>query len=493
MKKYFAVIFIFTMTVLYSIPGKDVLKIGINTFPTSLNPVYCTGETSQAIINKVFDSLYYFDHQGSITNGLVEKDYLKSDEKETEIVIQLKKKVFFPDGKELVSEDVVQTVKLLQDRAFKYPYFSTIHFIEEIEKIDRYRVKMGLDGKVAAWKNYLTFKILNSQEIKTAAPGTFRNKILSGTGPYTIKTVKNPSKVILQLNDTYSRKYTSMYPFIEYVVVSYTQLAPLKLVTNEIDICELQPENIEAYRNIEEWQEQFRILKYKKFGYTYLVFNLQNTHITKNVRNLFYNLLINGDFPGRFLKGKGERAATPFLLLNPKIKPVRFETVPLEKKIKLKILTNSESKLRKEFVLFLRNELKPSNILLEPVFLEYHSFLQYLKKGRFDMAISGFVLDIDYDMKDIFHSDAYFNYARLQCPEMDGLLVQGLKEMDGAKREKIYVQAHNIWLKELPLIPLFNLYYYMGVSKNIKIPTQTYKLVEGGGDFLFNIHQWKIN
>jgi len=497
MRTCIGVIFFLTMMVnLFSTPysKEDVLKIGINTFPISLNPVYCTSETSQAVINKVFDSLFYFDNKGRITGGLVENHYLKSNNKGTEILIELKKKSFFPGGKELEAEDVVQTVRLLQNRAFKYPYFSDIRFIKGIEKIDRYRLKMRLNGKVATWKNYLTFKILNSREIKNAVPETFRDRILSGTGPYRIKTVNDPSKIILELNRLYSHLPgdKSMYRFIEYIVISYTQLAPLKLINNEIDICELQPENVDAYRNIEKWQRQFRILKYKKFGYTYLVFNLRNSAITGNVRNLFYNLLINGDFPDRFLRGRGERVTTPFLLLNSKIKPVRFETTPLEKTIRFKILTNAESKLRKEFVLFLRSELKSSNILLEPVFLEYHSFLHYLKKGRYDMAISGFVLDIDYDMKDIFYSDAYFNYANFQCLEMDVILNRGLKEMDRQKREQIYMKAHNIWLKELPLIPLFNLYYYVGVSKKVAVPLQTYDLVGGAGDFLFNIRQWKM-
>ncbi len=158
--------------------------------------------------------------------------------------------------------------------------------------------------------------------------------------------------------------------------------------------------------------------------------------------------------------------------------------------MRVKVLANSESKLRKELILFLKNELKPFNIHISPLFLEYHTFLRYIKKSRFDMAVSGFILDIDYDMKDIFYSNSYFNYAGFKHPEIDRLLDNGLQELNPAKREAIYLKAHNMWLEELPLIPLFSLYYYVGVSKKIKIPDTTSTLVGAEGDFLFNIKQW---
>ena len=36
----------------------ETLRIGINEFPAALNPVYAATETSQAIINKVFNGLF---------------------------------------------------------------------------------------------------------------------------------------------------------------------------------------------------------------------------------------------------------------------------------------------------------------------------------------------------------------------------------------------------------------------------------------------------
>jgi peptide/nickel transport system substrate-binding protein len=479
-----------------SVAAAETLRIGINEFPAALNPVYASTETSQAIMNKVFNGLFYFDEKGNIQKELVEKVHFENT---VEIVIELKKNIFFSDGKELAADDVVATVELLQDKRFKYPYVSNLQFIQRLERIDRYRFKITMPYRFAPWQAYLTFKILNSHEIKDVSPESFRDMILSGTGPYKFKTFKRPTKITLELNPAHTIPAHlvsipgKMFKLIEYIVISYTHLAPLKLINNEIDICELQPENAAAYQQTksEKWHQSFSLLRYKKFGYTYLVFNLRNSLITKNLRSLFYDLLLNGDFLARFLKDRGERVVSPFLLLNSKVKPMQLKAAPLENPIRLNILTNSESKLRKQLVLFLREELKSFNIHLQPVFLEYHTFREYLKKGRYDIGVSAFILDIDYDMTDIFSSDSYFNYAHFRSPEMDALLQQGLRELNPGKREEIYLKAHRLWLENLPLIPLFNLYYYVGVSQYIGIPARRVEIVGSVGDFLYNILEWR--
>ncbi|MCK5058402.1 MAG: ABC transporter substrate-binding protein [Candidatus Aminicenantes bacterium] len=465
---------------------KNTLRVGIHTFPASLNPVYVTDETSQAVVNKIFHSLFYYDSRGTLKNGLVSRCHLKNKGKE--IIIELKENIFFSNGCEMTADDLVHTINLLKDRRFKYPYAANISFIKEVKRIDKTGCTLILNKKTAVWKNYLTFHILNAQELKNVKPEDFRHMRLSGCGYYKIKEIKEPQRIVLELKTP--AENPSLYSFIEYQVIKNTGSAPLKLLNDEIDICELQPETVAAYRNIEKWQKKFTISNYTKFGYTYLVFNLKSSAVNRDTRKFFYNVLTCGDFIDKFLAGRGEKVKTPFLLLNRKIDAAAFKTAPPKELTRLKVLTNSESKLRKDFVLFLKKELKPYNIHLEPLFLEYHTFLHYLKNSRFDIAVSAFLVEIDYDMKDIFYGGAAFNYATLNNPHMNALLDQGLTETDIEKREDIYRAAHKIWLTELPLVPLFNLYYYIGISRNIPVPPEVYELVGSTGDFLFNIEDW---
>lgn len=466
---------------------ETTLRVGIHAFPGSLNPVYVTDETAQGVVNKIFDSLFFFDGEGHIRRGLVREYRLKDN---ITITLLLKEGVYFSNGTELSAADVTATLRLLKNPDFKYPYGSSLAFIQRFEPAGRYRVTITLKEPFALWRNMLVFKVLCGSEIDRAKPRTFREAVLSGTGPYRIERVSMPHRIVLCRNP-YSPA-GSLFPRIDYRVIAYPHLMPLKLISGETDLGELQPEHVRAYAGNGAWQSRFNILKYRKFGYTYLIFNLRNPEISAGIRKIFYNLLICGDFIGRFLGKRGEAVNTPFLLLKEKIVPVPFEEPLPARTIDLRILTNSESKIRKELVLFLKQALRPHRINLQPVFREYNMFLDSLKKGRFDLAVSGFVLDIDYDMKDVLDSHAFFNYAHLENREMDRLLEAGLREMAAGRREEIYLKAHQVWLGELPLLPLFNLYYYVGVSKRIRLPRTTCRLMSSTGDFLQNIREWKI-
>lgn len=497
--KYLAKMLLLTVVIVVSMSctaphDPQVLRVGIHTFPETLNPVYSTRETSQAVLNKIFDSLYCYDVNGDIVNGLAADAAV--GQTGGGILIRLKDGVFFSGGKELTAEDVVRTVKLMKNPAFGYPYASDLDFIGDIREVDRYRIRLTLAGTVATWKKRLTFKVLNSRQLENPDPAKFRMQTLEGTGPYTIKTVNRPSGLVLGLRDAPGQrgnngKNGGMYREIRYEVISYGRVGPLKLEADELDICEIQYEHVGAYPGSEAWQKRFRILKYRKFGYTYLVFNQKNMSIDENVKKIFYRLLMSGDFLDRFLKGQGNRLHTPFLLLNDKIKRAPVNWKPLKHPVRLKILTNSESKLRRKLVSFLRQHLEPFNIFVEPELMEYQSFLDYLKKGRFDIAISGYLFHIDNDMRDVLHSESYFNYAGYCSGEMDLLLDRGAAEKDSRQRDALYMKAHELWLKDLPLIPLFSLYYYVGVSRRIHVPAETYNVVSAEGDFLFNISQWR--
>lgn len=490
MKKMIFWLWIFFLaTQLASEKGKNILRIGISTFPASLNPVYVTSEISQAVTNKVFDSLFYFDEQGEISNDLVEGYSHKKSE--SAVVLKLKEDRFFSDGKRFSAEDVLSTFRLLKDPQFRYPYRSMLSPIQAMEKLDDSRMVVRLNRNLATWKNLLCFKILNSREIRSPDRERFKFRLLSGTGPYQFNAVREPSRILLKRNE-YDRT-GGLYDGIEYVVVTSTRMVPLKLINREIDISELQPEDVAAYRTIPAWQKKFKILKYQKFGFTYLVFNLKNTAVNPDIRRMFYTLLIRGDFIGRFIQHRGEPVKTPFLLLNPEEIPAVYPESSPDEPVRLRILTNSESKLRRDFVLFLKKELKTRNIYLDPLFLEYQSFIGYLRKKQFDLAVSGFILDIDYDLKDVLYHDAYFNYAGFRDQRMDKLLDQGLRELNPLKRKRIYLQANRIWKDQLPLIPLFNLYYFVGISREIPVPGRVCTLMASSSDFLINIRDWKKN
>ena len=463
-----------------------VLRIGCLDFPSGLNPVYATSETAQGVMNKLHQALFYFDQTGEIRPELV--DSVRCDEGQLAISLTLKKGIRFANGAAVQSRDVMATIDLLKNPLYEYPYLSDLNFIEKIVAIDPLNFRIKLKEKFAPWKNYLTFKILNASEIQALHPGEFRKRIPLGCGPYQVEAVDEPRTIILKENP-YCLKHGS-FKKIVYSVLSDPRQGPLKLLNGEMDAVEVQADDVQSYDLLPQWRKYFSLLKYRKFGYTYLVFNLKNSFIDINLRKLFYKRLFNSPFLDTFLNGTGEKVYSPFLNLSAAVHAKPLPAISLTKHQRLRILANSESVLRKQFVLFLCEEMKPFNVELEPVFVEYQTFLKYLKQGNYDLAVSAFLLDMDWNLKDVLSSSGYFNYAGLADAKMDALLEAGLREMDEKKRRQIYLRAHERWLQSLPLIPLFNLDYFMGISRTIKIPANHYRMVGSTGDFFYNLQGW---
>lgn len=299
---------------LFPAPGgpatPKTLRIGIPHFPTNLNPLYVTDEVGQAIANKVYHSLFFFDGSGTVKKGLVKStDCVLPTSGAVgggnwEVTLELKKNIYFSNGEPLTADDVIATFERTRDQTFGSPYMNALNFIHQVEQLDRYRLKLIFRHPFASWRHKLTLKILNARQLAQTDgnPAAFKTQLPLGSGPYRFDSVKEPSELRLALNSP--PPSPSMYQYLEYSVVPATYLAPLKLIKNEIDICELQPNGTGAYNTSPKWQKKFAIQKYKKFGYTYLVFNLRDRHIPLNVRRIFYNLLVDGNFLERFLEKK---------------------------------------------------------------------------------------------------------------------------------------------------------------------------------------------
>lgn len=478
--------FLFLVPLLAWPAAKGQLRIACFDLPRSFNPLYATSETAQAVANKIYQSLFYFDEQGAVRPELV--DSFSCSETGLEILLVLKEGARFSDGSALDSRDVAATVALLQDARFEYPYLADLEFLERIEAVGPRRLRLRLSRRFAAWKNYLTFKILSAGEIGGLDPQRFRRLAPLGSGPYRLAYVEEPWRFDLERNPYWPAGLR--FPRIRYTVLGEPRQAPLKLLNDEIDAVEIQGDDAAVYARVKRWRQRFQLLPYKKFGYTYLVFNLRDPGIDGNLRRLFFNRLHNTHFLDDFLQGRGERIVSPFLLFGAEKRAQKLPVTPLAGRKRLRIMTNSESVVRKQLVLFLCEEMKSCRVELEPVFVEYQVFLQRLKRGDFDLAVSAFLLDIEWNMKDVLSASGYFNYAGYADPRMDEALEEGLREMDEGRRRSIYDRAHDLWQEALPLIPLFNLNYYMGVARGIGIPARRFTVVGSCGDFFYNLQGW---
>jgi peptide/nickel transport system substrate-binding protein len=480
-------VILFLLLFPFAISAGGVLRIAIPTFPARLNPVYATDETSQAVLNKLHQGLFSFDCDGRPVNELA--DTVNLDAHRLQIDIRLRRGIRFSSGAELEAADVVATFRLLRNPLYEYPYPSDLECLTSITELDRYRVRVQLRSPFAPWRNYLTFKILSAAEINRLGPEEFRRTIPGGCGWYKLESREAPLRVVLTRNPF--RPDPGLYSRIEFSVLLDTRQAPLKLLTGETDAAELFAEDAHTYKQMEEWQRAFRLIRFRKFGYLYLVFNLRRGAVDLGLRRLVQRTIVQGPFLDLFLNGNGRKTLSPFLYLTDP-PSVRLPALPPPlRRAPLTILCNSETPLRRNLVLFVCEEMRRQGVELEPVFLEYQMFLARLKGGDFDLAISGFLLDLDWNLSDVLASGGMLNYAGYRNSEMDQLMERGLSEMDEEKRRKIYGRAHERWAIDLPFLPLFTSYSAVGVARHVRVPDRLVRLMGSTGDFFYNIEEWR--
>lgn len=464
---------------------REVLRIGIRGYPRNIHPVYVTGETSQMIVNKIYQSLFQYDSKGKIRPELL-KSWQWSGA--TRVLLVLREGMRFSNGHTLTAEDCTATIRLLQDPRTGYPYRANLDFIEKMVPAGPRRMELHLKHPYAQWKHHLTFKILDAAEVRDTDPEECSSRSFSGSHAYRLHRESPPDSLILKNNPYHPDE--PFHPSLKLTVCRNPLSGAYKLLSGELDVAPLSGGPRRIFFRHPGWKKRFRIHRYTKVGYHMLIFNCRGKEVPLPVRQKFHHLIITRDLAKQFMGNRGITFSSPFYPLNP-APPSGTETPHPKIPGEITIMTNSENRLRKQFLLFLAQSLKESGLKLQCRFYEYHTFRERLKKGNFQVALTGFLLEPDYNLKDLLHSESHFNYGGFSHPEMDRLLEKGLEIMDPEERREVYLQAHRLWQEELPVIPLFQPFYYLGTSLEIQPGDHFFATVSSENDALYHIHRWQ--
>ncbi len=185
---------------------------GVVGSPRFINPVYAAGnDVDRALTELIFSGLMKYGTDGKIVPDLAEKVEIKEDN--TVYEVYLKENVFWHDRKPLTADDVIFTVKIIQNPDYKSPLRGNYLGIE-MEKVSDYRVRFKLQSAYAGFAERLTFKILPEHIWKEISPQNFLltnyNLRPVGSGPYQFKDLtQNASGSIVSLELVRFKKYHS--------------------------------------------------------------------------------------------------------------------------------------------------------------------------------------------------------------------------------------------------------------------------------------------
>lgn len=221
----------------FTIPVPDTggtLREGAIHEPRFINPVYASTDTDRDISNLVFSKLIRYSTSGAPEMDLAERVEVSDDGKE--YTVTLREGILWHDGEAFSADDVVFTIHLIQDSAYKSPLRGNWQGVT-IEKIDEKTLRFVLRQPYAPFMENLAIGILPEHLWKKIPR---ESAILSdlnlkpvGTGPYQFEKFSHLddgtiTSVVLTQNEHYHLEGPylneirfSFYPDEEHLEAAY--------------------------------------------------------------------------------------------------------------------------------------------------------------------------------------------------------------------------------------------------------------------------------
>ncbi len=172
---------------------------GVAGQPRHINPVYANSDTDKDLIQLVYPGLMKYTENMEVVPDLVQSYEISPDKKT--YTFHLKENLAWEDKEPLTAEDVIYTIKTIQDSAYKSPLRKNWVGIEA-EKLGELTVKFTLQQPYASFLENCALKILPKHIWKDIGPENFGLEIYNlkpvAGGPYRIKEIKQdrPGNII---------------------------------------------------------------------------------------------------------------------------------------------------------------------------------------------------------------------------------------------------------------------------------------------------------
>ncbi len=181
----------------------EVLKVGLNADPPTLDPLMSTGAIVRDVTKYIFEGLFEMDENYEPSLQLCES--YDANEDYTEFTFKLREGVYFHNGDELTADDVVASLNrwLAKNNAIK----SLITSGEQFVKVDDYTVTISLEKPCytlpAAMCAPAQFAAIMPEEVVDAATEDSGISEYIGTGPMEFGEWVQNQYVLLEKNEEY--------------------------------------------------------------------------------------------------------------------------------------------------------------------------------------------------------------------------------------------------------------------------------------------------
>ncbi len=293
---------------------------GVIGHPRFINPIYAeTSDVDRDLVELIFSGLMKYNSEGEVVQDLV-KDY-KILEGGKVYEFELREDAFWQDGEKVKSDDVVFTIKTIQNPEIKSPLLPNWLGVE-VEKINEQRVKFKLKEPYSAFLERATVKIIPEHIWKDVLVKNFPlvnlNLMPVGSGPYQLKDLERDEKgEISSLELVLNKKYFGKLPSISQISFKFFD-SEEELVgalnSGEIDGANVNTQSFKPTTSVKLRGNEYRFLLPRYFA---VFFNLGNSGskalLEKEVRKALNYGTNKNEILEKVLGGQGKIVNSPLL------------------------------------------------------------------------------------------------------------------------------------------------------------------------------------
>ena len=197
---------------------------GVVGQPRFINPIYGeTNDVDRTLIDLVYSGLMTYDKDGKIINDLV-KSYQISDDGKT-YTFQLKDNLYWQDGVSLTTDDVIYTIKTIQNSDYKSPLRANWLNVNA-EKVSANSFTLTINAPYNSFLENCTVKIIPQHIWKNVFAESFAlspyNLQPIGSGPYILSDIQeNNNSFIKTITLKANHKYFGKLPYIQEIYFSF--------------------------------------------------------------------------------------------------------------------------------------------------------------------------------------------------------------------------------------------------------------------------------
>lgn len=458
-------------------PG-GTLKMGMQSDPGGLDPVKLEATALWHVVEHIYNRLTKVNPDLSI--GLELADSVDISEDGLTYTFKLHPGVTFHNGRALVADDVVYSLKRVVDPATASTAAANLSSMQDVVAQDASTVVLTLKAPDASILSALTDPscIIVPKEVVEQNGDLSQTAV--GSGPFTFKEYIPNTSLKLEKNPNYWETGLPLLDGIEMTIASDDTARTTAVTTGTVDFIEYAP-----LRDIELLQGDSSIVLAgnTNTNIRFLGFNLRRQPFDNpKVRQAISMVIDREAVLGPAVFGHGTPVVTIFPpdywaalkvdIPAPDIDGAKalLAEAGFPDGFKTTITSWAAYSFLNAAAVVIQEELKQIGIDAELNLLDTPTLLQDVYSDfNFDMTVTGTSGYTDPNTVALnFQTNASGNFVGYSNPQVDDLIAQGAQETDQAKRAEIYQQMQQTLITDLPWVNLFVANQYEAMKNYVK-------------------------